>query len=592
MKVKISKESLRLFLTSALPILIIAIFASVAFSIISTALIQSKIKNDSLAQVQDLCNRITIAISPDIHCVESFATYAGKEDNSRRLRTFADSVFEHASEYADALYFASSESRFKGGKYIETPDWEPEEDWEPTEEDWFNNTVNAKGDFFYQEPTFDDAAKEIIISFCKAAIDDNGKTTGVVGLDITIEAFSDLAEDVDISENGIVRIVDANGLFITSPNEEDILKKNFFEENKFAKDILPSEFLNDESKVEIHDGTYYSVSRIGDTPWFAIAEGPVSDFTGSFVKHVTAIIVILVLLCILSAIFICLAMEKMHENESKLGAKLFTESQNLVVATRENAATSQDQSASVKEMVATMEDTTSLSENIASKIKDVNAIANKTSRDVKRGVNSLIENVNKLKEISEANDNTIEGIKSLSEQINTIWDIVSFINSVADQAKIIAFNAELEASSAGEAGSNFYIVSREINRLADSIIDGTKEIKEKITQVQQASDNLILSSEGGTEKINDGCNLAMTIEENFMSIKNAAEITADSAKDITNIIQQQTTASAQMLTTLKQISSGIENFTASTEHISSASENIRLIAAELNSEQNVPEGIN
>lgn len=586
MKKKLSTNSAKVFLTSVLPLLIIAIFATIAFSLISQKLINSKIKNDSLAQIENLCNQIMITISPDLQCVDTLATYSADEQDENNLQSFADAVFKHSSEYADALYFASVEPRLEGGIYIESPEWIPEDDWEPTEDSWFVDTIRSNGKMVYQEPAYDEASNEIVLSFAKASLNENGRPVGVVGLDMTIEALSNLAEDVEISQNGIVRIVNANGLFLTSPDERDVLKKNFFEEVEFAKELKPSVFLNDEYKSEIHNGKYYSVSRIGDTPWFAIAEGPVSDFTGSLVRQVVVIIVILLVLCFLSAVFISIVMNKMHENENKLGSKLFVESQNLVVATKENAATSQDQSASVKEIVATMEDTNALSENIVSRIKDVNSVANKTSEDVKKGVDSLIENVNKLREIFEANKNTIAGIKSLSDQINNIWEIVTFINSVADQAKIIAFNAELEASSAGEAGKNFYIVSTEIRRLADGIIDGTKEIKEKITQIQHTSDNLILSSESGTDKINDGCNQAKSLEENFMSIKNAAEITADSAKEITSIIQQQTIASGQILITLKQISAGVDNFTIATENISSASENIRLIAEELNTEQN------
>lgn len=586
MKIKKTRSSFKVFMTSVLPLLVIAIFASVTFSHISQTLIKSKIENESLWQINDLCNRIMLTISPDIKCVESFANYASKIDDEENLRIFADTVFEYASDYAAALYFSTVESRFKGGKYIETLDWQPEDDWEPTEEDWFIDTVQAGGKLVYIEPSFDISTKEINLSFTKAVVGENGNVTGVVGLDITIEALSDLAENVDISKNCIVRIVNSEGVFLTSPDELDVLNKNFFEENDFVKNLNPYTFLNGEQKSVIYKNTYYSVSRIGNTPWFAIAEGPVSDFTGTFVKKVVLIIFCLLLLCIISAVFISIVMRKMHENENILGAELFKETLSLVVAAKENAATSMEQSASVKEIVATMEDTNALSENIGTRIRDVNSIANKTSDDVKVGVDSLVENVKKLGEIFEANQETIAGIKSLSNQIDNIWEIVSFINNVADQAKIIAFNAQLEASSVGDAGKNFYIVATEIRRLADGIIDGTKEIKEKITQIQHTSDNLILSSESGTDKINDGCNQAKALEENFMRIKNAAEITADSAREITSIIQQLTIASGKVLSTLKQISSGVDNFTVATENISSASENIRTIAERLKSEQN------
>ena len=198
------------------------------------------------------------------------------------------------------------------------------------------------------------------------------------------------------------------------------------------------------------------------------------------------------------------------------------------------------------------------------------------------GVNSIEKNVAQLHAIFDANQQTIDGMKILSERIESIWDIVTLINNVADQAKIIAFNAELEASSAGEAGKSFRIVANEIRRLSDGIIDGTKEIKERINEIQHSSDSLILASESGTQKINEGYESAKNLGEMFDSIKNSAEITASSAGDITEIIQQQTTASEQILIALKQVSAGVENFTVATDSISASSENIRTMSEAMN----------
>ena len=52
--------------------------------------------------------------------------------------------------------------------------------------------------------------------------------------------------------------------------------------------------------------------------------------------------------------------------------------------------------------------------------------------------------------------------------------------------------------------------------------------------------------------------------------------------DITDIIQQQTNASEQILIALKQISAGVENFTVATDNISSSSEHIRQMSEEMN----------
>ncbi|MBR4599378.1 MAG: chemotaxis protein, partial [Treponema sp.] len=204
---------------------------------------------------------------------------------------------------------------------------------------------------------------------------------------------------------------------------------------------------------------------------------------------------------------------------------------------------------------------------------------------VSEGVSYIEENIKQLLKIEETNQGTISGIKALGEKIANIWEIVTLINSVADQAKIIAFNAELEASSAGEAGRNFHIVATEIRRLADGIIDGTKEIKERITEIQKSSDDLILASESGTSKIQEGVDSAKNLEERFTSIRNASESTAESAGKITTIIKQQALASEQILLTLKQISAGVENFTSATEHMSQISQKLKVIASGLSEQR-------
>ncbi|MBP5464251.1 MAG: methyl-accepting chemotaxis protein, partial [Treponema sp.] len=130
----------------------------------------------------------------------------------------------------------------------------------------------------------------------------------------------------------------------------------------------------------------------------------------------------------------------------------------------------------------------------------------------------------------------------------------------------------------------------EIRRLADGIIDGTKEIKEKISEIQQSSDSLILASENGTVKIEEGCDTAKTLKERFDSIKNASEVTAESSGDITTIIQQQAAATEQILTTLKQIAAGVENFSSATESISTASQNLKVIAMEMNRQTDRQDG--
>ncbi|MFP4347229.1 MAG: methyl-accepting chemotaxis protein [Desulfococcaceae bacterium] len=255
--------------------------------------------------------------------------------------------------------------------------------------------------------------------------------------------------------------------------------------------------------------------------------------------------------------------------------------QDLSVSAQEISTTSNQQAASVKEIVSTMEDSDKLTKSISTRITEVARIANTTRDAVSQGFGLIQESLTKMDEIKASNAERIAGVRSLSDKIENIWEIVNIINSIADQTKIIAFNAELEAASAGDAGKNFKIVAAEIRRLADSTVESTAEIKSAINEIQHSSDNLIIASEEGTEKIIEGWELSNRLRLVFEDIQSSSEISARSAEHIATSTDQQVAAFEQILQTLKQISEGIDNFVLSTRSTTEASQKLKGMADDL-----------
>ncbi len=261
---------------------------------------------------------------------------------------------------------------------------------------------------------------------------------------------------------------------------------------------------------------------------------------------------------------------------------VLTESvQNLNVTSQEVFATSNDQAAAVKEIVTTMEDSDSLSKSIAASIGSISELATGTTEAVRGGFDIIKTTLDKMNEIRASNAETIAGIKFLSEKIENIWEIVNLINGIADQTKIIAFNAELEASSAGEAGKSFQLVATEIRRLADGTVSSTSEIKNRINEIQHSSDTLIVSSEEGTRKIAEGNELTGQMNKVFEGILNSTEKTARSTDQISVSINQQVSSFEQILMTLKQISEGIDNFVVATKASANSAETLKGMAEDL-----------
>ena len=576
----------KLIIAGIIPPAVVALFACIAFSIINTRIVINNVASVANSSMYRLKGEIQEILQPNMNKMSNWQSIVKEIHAESPLDRVMKGI---SSDLPDGtmFYYATQVSRFsKNGFFLNNLNWTPDANWDPTSRGWFKNAIENQGKFTFTDPYIDERTGTLCATFSQAVSDSKGKILGVAAMDIMLDDLSALVSKSKVSPNGNVYILLSDGRFLTNPDKEKIISGNYYS-GEIAKELSEAgysreQLLDGNDKTFVHKGHFYAITKIGTSPWFILTEGPVSDFNAAFQRNLIIILCILLVLGVASAFVNMQMIGSMREKEHGLASKLVTEIQNLAVSSKENASTSQDQNVAVKEVVATMADNTSLSEEISKKINDVSAVANKTSGDVSEGVSFLEENVRQLQEIAFANQETIDGIKSLGDKIENIWDIVTLINSVADQAKIIAFNAELEASSAGEAGRNFHIVATEIRRLADGIIDGTKEIKERITEIQQSSDSLILASESGTEKIQHGVQGANQLSQRFSSIRNASEITAQSSSEITTIIQQQAFASEQILITLKQIASGVESFSAATEHISQASQNLKSIADDLN----------
>ena len=573
------KKARKLFLGMLGPLLMITIGACSFFYFMSNTILEYYMKAELRASVERINSKILEKMDPISVNIEDFKNFGALSDDNQILGALT-SIFAQNLKYSSSFYYAEAKKISQGGFFADSSGWIPEAGYEPMERDWYKGAVKNKDSFYYTNPYVDVQTGDLSVTVSRAVFDEKGNIKGVVACDILMNQLISILDEINVSPNGTINLINENGLYMTNKDSSKIMKASYFDETLYKGNL--KEWMNGELKSELDKKNYYAVCKIGYSPWYIVAEGPTIDFKGKLSNVILTFEFFLILFSIFASIMNIRTIKKMRKDEQMLGASLFEETQTLVVAAKENAATSQDQSAAVKEIVATMEDSNELSESIASKIRDVSRVAEKTSSDVADGVSSIEENVAQLHAIFDANQQTIDGMKILSDKIESIWDIVTLINNVADQAKIIAFNAELEASSAGEAGKSFRIVANEIRRLSDGIIDGTKEIKEKITEIQHSSDSLILASESGTEKINAGYENAKNLGERFASIKDSAEITASSANDITDIIQQQTNSSEQILIALKQISAGVENFAVATDNISLSSEHIRKMSEELN----------
>jgi methyl-accepting chemotaxis protein len=78
-------------------------------------------------------------------------------------------------------------------------------------------------------------------------------------------------------------------------------------------------------------------------------------------------------------------------------------------------------------------------------------------------------------------------INNLTKKANQIGDIVNMISTIAAQTNLLALNATIEAARAGVSGKGFSVVASEVKILAERTAQATKDIGERIHEVQIAT---------------------------------------------------------------------------------------------------------
>jgi len=158
-------------------------------------------------------------------------------------------------------------------------------------------------------------------------------------------------------------------------------------------------------------------------------------------------------------------------------------------------------SAAVTDMAESMSAVSNDADNSAQVAQKSVDIAQKGA-DVVRGTIGSMEN------IRETIQETSKRIKRLGESSQEIGDIVGLITEIADQTNILALNAAIQASTAGDAGRGFAVVADEVQRLAERAGNATKQIEGLVNTIQADTHEAVKSMEMSTAGVVSGAAMA------------------------------------------------------------------------------------
>ncbi|MDT3719134.1 methyl-accepting chemotaxis protein [Pseudomonas oryzihabitans] len=203
-------------------------------------------------------------------------------------------------------------------------------------------------------------------------------------------------------------------------------------------------------------------------------------------------------------------------------------------------------SAAINEMAVSIDQvSTNASESTAVAERSV-AIANKGNQVVH---NTIIG----MDSIREQIQDTSKRIKRLGESSQEIGDIVGLINDIADQTNILALNAAIQASMAGDAGRGFAVVADEVQRLAERSSGATKQIEALVKAIQTDTNEAVISMEQTTSEVVRGAALAQDAGVALEEIEKVSQSLAGLIQNISNAARQQSSSASHISSTMNVI---------------------------------------
>ena len=102
-----------------------------------------------------------------------------------------------------------------GGEYLDGLNWVPDDDYVPTERDWYRQAVSAGGDTIIVPPYVDAQTGQVVITITRML--SNGED--VVAVDLTMEYIQELSTSLNVRDKGYGFIFDSDGLIIAHEDE-------------------------------------------------------------------------------------------------------------------------------------------------------------------------------------------------------------------------------------------------------------------------------------------------------------------------------------------------------------------------------------
>lgn len=266
-----------------------------------------------------------------------------------------------------------------------------------------------------------------------------------------------------------------------------------------------------------------------------------------------------------------LGLNTLIQQVQKSGIQITTSSTKIAASGKQLEATVREQVASTNEVVATAKEIAATSGQLVKTMDQVTSLSEATAVAAGGGQQELFRMEKTMRSLAHATGSIAGKLDIISQKANNINSIVITITKVADQTNLLSLNAAIEAEKAGEYGTGFAVVAREIRRLADQTAVATLDIENMVKEMQTAVSTGVSEMDKFTQDVNRGVedigNISVQLAEiiervksltsRFEEVNQGMDAQSQGAKQISDVMVQLSEAASQTAESLREINGAI-----------------------------------